>query len=358
MMTIGDKITIAAGIPAVVLLIVLLIRSKAYYNKDNAEGRSFRLMVFSVLVMTCLAILIALGHHRVDFDSSIPELILMTAMEIVVCCNYLLWSVFVSMRLYKQEDYLARRFRFLVIPLFISIFCIIAYLGILWTFENYAEETLLAVRAGQVTPVAVLMIVLLFLLFLFHFMRFVYLVFSLILIRRYKKQNGYMKFFNVAPFFIALLIGILVTLNSSTNVLGLFIGIGLALLYHSIDAERRYMDPETKLYDKSYIEYLKGLVKKQKYAPFSAMIYTAEDKDDMTKLAEALRDQLPDNCESIRLSEKEVIVLTLTDDRALLSMVMEDVKEAAGGVNASCVHKDENETAEGFLERVAGYGSI
>ena len=186
---------------------------------------------------------------------------------------------------------------------------------------------------------------------IYFFVRLYYFFISLWLLREYKKQNGYLRFFNPWAFFIPVFAGWQIQDLTEWGVASLGTTLGVMLLYNSIMGEQRYMDPETGFYNRDFTGYLKGLIDRKKYAPLSAMIFTLDSSGEMKDFSQILKKQLPKDCEPILRNDHEIVVLTNVGDRGPLNMVMEDVK-AVSEAKTQCALKKKEESAEAFMERV------
>ena len=171
------------------------------------------------------------------------------------------------------------------------------------------------------------------------------------LLRDYKIQNGYLRFFNPYAFFVPVALSWLIQdfLNWGVGALGTTIGV--VLLYISIIEKRQYMEPETGLYNMDFVGYLQELADKNKYAPQSAMIFTLDASKDMIAFSEILKKQLPTDCEPIARSSHEVVVFTKVRERGPLAMVVEDVK-ALSEVGVDYTLRKKDETTKAFMGRV------
>ena len=186
---------------------------------------------------------------------------------------------------------------------------------------------------------------------IFFVIRVFYFLAALWLLRDYKKQNGYLRFFNPWVFFVPVFAGWLSQDILYLGFAALGSTLGVMLLYSSIVGVQRYMDPETGLYNMEFPVYLKELIRKKKYDPCSAMIFTLNSPGEMQEFSELLKKQLPKNCEPILHSDREIVVLTSVDERGPLAMVIEDVK-AVSEVGTGCSLRKKTETAVEFMERV------
>lgn len=333
---------------AVALMMRLLVIYRQYYGRKRTEGRYYLYFIRSVIGMAVIDLarwLLSPYRENFTFDGLKGMAPSETAL-LVVCSTldflnlfmstlfFFLWLLYVGYRLYPTKDYVKRRFLRAVSPLFLSgaavVVCIIA--------------TLFAPDRGYVTVWA---------LFVFLAIRMFYFIHSVLRINLYKKQNGYMKFFNIRGFFLPVIAGMLIQDFSSFHVCALGAAIGATLLYASIVREKYYQDAETGLYNLHYREYLTKLIRLGRYAPCSALVFKTGEGVDITGLAGMIKQQLPKDSEPIRHGDNEVVVLTQVKEKAPLTMVAEDVKAMTEAeVETSCILKKKDETPEAFMERI------
>ena len=352
-MTVRLYLSFAADLAAVVLMLVQLFSIHKLSGEKSSIKRYFRAFSGMVLVMSALHLLKSFANLQMgDLDpadylslpqSEVTVWIWMAAaawiLDIFLSTVFLyMWITFLSWYLYEDRDFIRRRFWAGFTPLIISaaVTCVSIPLAIL-TEKGYI---FFMVAVG-----------------IFFVIRVFYFLAALWLLRDYKKQNGYLRFFNPWVFFVPVFAGWLAQDIFDLGFAALGSTLGVMLLYSSIVGVQRYMDPETGLYNMEFPVYLKELIRKKKYDPCSAMTFTVGKTGDMKEFAEILKKQLTQDCEPIRQSDRKVVVLTNVKEKAPLAMVIGDVQavlEEQGSemVKAGCSLKKKTETAESFMERV------
>jgi hypothetical protein len=331
---------------AIVLMLRLLGISDRYYTDRKTERRYFRYFIWSDIGMAVINTALQLLYpHRVRFETgSFRELSGADAAMVLIghtldllnlfmtTVFLFLWLVYVSWRLYPGRDYARRRFwRSLAPLLFSGATVIISFIVILFVRDT-----------GLISLISV---------FAFLIIRVIYFIVSVLRINLYNRQNGRIKFFSVRGFYIPVVLGTLIEDFTDFNVRALGAAIGITFLYASIVLEQRYQDSETGLYNSSYREYLEKLMQHRRFSPCSAMVFTAGDADSIKELSAVLKKKLPKDCEPIRHSDCEVVVLTQVREKAPLYLVTQEVQELTQ-VKADCVLKKKSETPAEFMERV------
>ena len=346
-----DKIRLyvsyAADLAAVILMIVQMFRTRRLSGGKRSLGQYFRLFSWMVLVMSVLHLLKSYADMELGVSSMEDFLRLseadrtamiwteMTAgfIDIFLTTVFIyMWITFLCWHLFGDRDFIRRTFWFGFTPLIVSA----AVTAVCIPVAVLSEP-------GFWFYIAVLI--------LFFAIRILYFFIGFCLLREYKKQNGYLRFFNPWVFFVPVFAGWLLQDVFWWGFAALGSTLGLMLLYSSIVAEERYIDPETGLYNTDFTDYLKGLIGRKKYDPLSAMIFTLKEAGEMKDFSGILKKQLPKDCEPIRRGERGVVVLTGVKERGPLSMVLEDVK-AASGAETDYTMKKKTETPEGFMDRV------
>ncbi len=336
-----------ADLLSVILMIGLFINVRKLPENKSRLKKYFAYFSGLVLLMSVIHLLksyadLQLGSYMMENFGTLSEVDdpawLWAEMAAAFCDIFLstvflsMWISFLSWYLFDDRDFIRRKFWFGFTPLIISA-------------AISAFSIPMAVTSPQGFIFFVIAVCILFIIRIFYFLL------ALWLLKEYKKQNGYLRFFNPYVFFIPVFAGWLLQDIFSWGFSALGTTIGVILLYISIAAEFRYMDKDTGFYKTDFVGYLRKLIQKNRYNPCSAMIFTLDSPGEMAGFSGILKNNLPKECEPIIHSDREVVVLTSVREKGPLVMVMEDVK-AVSEVKAECTLKKKAETAEEFMERV------
>lgn len=340
------NLSVAANLIATGIMIAVLIRAAQHYQKKNLTRKLFSGFAGTALALTVVDFLNGI-FEVIEFDY-VPGAFFMTtgvdkAMIFVnAICKVaplllttwflFLWIVYACYRLYHSRDFLKRRFWFGVSPLLIATVAAVASLLHVLFF-------------GVRGPLFLILIAILLTLHLF------YLAVSVVMLYRYKKQNGYLRFFNINAFYLPVIAGMLIDDFFGERFSGFFDALGILLLFLSVLKEEHYQDEETGFYNANYIDYIRMLMTKKRYAPNSALIFDMHEKGAVSAVADILKKQLPRDCEPVRNRENEIIVLGEIQDQTLYDMIMEDLRDLFP-VEGSYLMKRKDETQEAFLKRV------
>lgn len=349
MITGKQAISFAADLAAVALMIVLMIRTKALAAEKSSVKRYFRGFSWIVLCMGALHLVqsyaalqiggltaeefgrFTVSEQRGWYLTAIAFFLIDIFFSAVFLCR---WITFLSWFLYEDKDFIRRKSWAGFVPLIIGA----AVTGVSIPLALLTEQ-------GYRFYIAAIIA--------FFVIRMIYFLMALRLLIEYKKQNGYLRFFNPWVFFVPVFAGWLLQDVFEWGFSALGSTLGLMLLYTSIVAEERYLDRETGFYNRDFVNYLKELARKKKYAPCSAMFFTLDSAAEMKDFSKILKKQLPKDCEPILRSDCEITVLTNVRKRSPLAMVMGDV-QAETDVRTDCTLKKTKETTESFMDRVIG----
>ena len=347
MTTVKLYVSYAANLLAVILMIVQMVRINRMTDETGETKSYFRRFSGMVLVMAFVYLLksyasMQLGILTPEEFGRLPEeyqifwyyaavsaWILAILFSTVFIC---MWIHFLGWFLYQDKDFIRRSFWAGFTPLIVAavVTAVCIPLAITSTY-------------GYVVFIVAVV--------LFFVIRVLYFLLSLKLLQDYKKQNGYLRFFNPWVFFVPVFAGWILSDVFDWGLSALGSTIGIMLLYQSIVAKERYMDESTGFYNTDFIAFLKDLVKKGKYDPCSVMTFKLNSPDEMADFSRLLKKQLPEDCEPILFSDSEIVVLTNVRKKEPLAMVIGDVTESFE-VQAGCKLKKKNETTEEFMERV------
>lgn len=346
-MTINLYFSYAVDLFAVVLMGYQLIRIHKLSGEKGSMKHYFRLFSWLVLIMAVLHLLksysdLQSGVISLDDLGKLSEAeeeawyitqVVALIADIFLSTLFLyMWVTFLSWYLFEDRDFIKRRFWIGFVPLIVTgaLSCVSAPMALMSEL-GYIFFIINAIAAFVV--------------------RVFYFLIALWLLREYKRQNGYLRFFNPYAFFLPVAASWLVQDILFIGVGTLGTTIGVIMLYSSIVAEDQYKDPTTGLYNMDFVDYLKNLIDKKQYSTESAMLFTVKSSEETADFSEILKKQLPADCEPILRNDHEIVVFTSVNYRPPLDMVIEDVK-AETEVKASCCLRKKNETAKDFMERV------
>ena len=228
----------AASLLVMVLLLVLSerLRVRRSRSQECFYWLAVCVTVTCVLLFCCNAMYMqpARWCHAV-------AIITRTARECLVLVIVVLWLDFVDSKLYgeRNKDYLAQH-SLVFLPLALAMVMLIVNLftGILFTYSAQNEM----VRKPPLLAIWVL--------------EFLYFCSSAAIVQHYDRKTTKIRFLRVTPMIISMMLasGTQFFLPYDIGILGYVIGI--TLLYFSMISEIRYVDEESRLYNRGYLTYL------------------------------------------------------------------------------------------------------
>ncbi len=338
-------LTVAGDIVAFSLVTWLLLFNKKNFGERDEMSLYFSKLLYIIMVLSVSEALIYIFDFRIDPNSHIIAMILPTLHEVLITIFTLVWLAFVNFRLYHNKAYIKRRFWINTAPLLIITF-VCAFLSVLFYFtvdiNAINEESKRAVLVVFISYALLLVL------------RFYYFISSIRRLVQYQRQSGAMTFFKVSYLFVPIIAGAVLTVfysRVSFRILGF--AVGVALLYYSMYAEKYYIDEATGFYNAKYIEYLIDFAKNGKREFGCRMHFKFKDSGSLEGFKGDFKKMIPEDCEIIRYSPDEIIVLALVSDRALSHMITEDIKEMAEessiAIETKYEQKDEAAATVDFL---------
>ena len=345
-MTLRLIVSFAADLFAVILMIWLLNQLKKLPMEKDSLKQYFQRFSLVVLLMSILHLISSYSELQLgglteqeilkelekDFSGWVLAATAASVVDIFLCTVFIcMWLSFISWFLFEDKDFIRRKFWVGFVPLIIA-------------------AAVTAVTIPMAISSELGFIIFFVAIVLFFLIRIAYFLMALWLLKEYKRQNGYKRFFNPWLFFVPVFAGWILQDLFSWGFTALGSTLGVVLFYISITSEERYVDKETGFYNIEMVNYLKDLVNKGKYDTHSTMNFALENAGDMKEFSKILKKQLPKDCEPILKNDREVVVLTNVQNRMPLLMVIDDVK-AEKEVKASTVLKKKTETTLEFMER-------
>ncbi len=130
--------------------------------------------------------------------------------------------------------------------------------------------------------------------------------------------------------------------------------IGLTLIYAQIVNEQCYQDTTTGFFNRMYLDHLRRRMEKGDYSLESVLLFKIPEKE-LEELAHLISEQLPDECDTIRIKRDTILTLTHVNDRSPLYMLSEDVEMVLEKANVEAIVeydlRKKKESSVEFLDR-------
>ncbi len=333
------QITIYSNIVAIMLVLGVIVLALRFRIKDELEKKIFIILPVVLILMAALYIVSAYRDAEVLKVSAMGATLIETGLEYFINLFAIQWFLYVDYRMFHSVLHIKRNGLF-----FVTGFAILMLLDTINIFTGILFEFLDGVHYVE-TPLYVVT----------DLLRLVYFFGSIFALMYYRRKDERMKFFHVRSFFIPLAFYVLLIYLTPLNTVSLGLAIGITLIFVQMVNEQCYQDAETGFYNGLYLDYLKGRIKTDDYALESVILFKFS-KGDMAKSAELITKQLPEECQTVRLSGDTVVTLTHVKDRSPLYMVSEDVQmsleEVGIPVDVSIELKKKKESGSEFLDRI------
>jgi hypothetical protein len=337
----GTIVTIYSNSIALILLIGILGLSMKLRVKDKVEKGMFLSLVTLLIITSIFYLLWILKDDHILHCNMAGAVFIETAMEFALNTFAVNWFLYVDYRVYRSIGHIKRDIGFMLAPyVIVSILLIInTFTGIMLRFDDelISHETSLYIFVDLV--------------------RVLYFISSFVFLEIHRRKNKKLKFFSVRSFFIPTIFFTLLYYFTPFATVTLGVAIGLSLICVQLVNEQCYQDAETGFFNELYLEYLKDEIKANAYDPSGALMFFVSDED-LKGAAKLIDDQLPENCDTIRLEGGRILTLTHVKDRSPLHMLSEDVKmsfeEAGASIDIKYDLKKKKESGIEFLYRFLG----
>ncbi len=337
-------VTLYVNAIAIMLSIGIMAMVWKLKMKDALEKKIFIGLLILVILMGAFYILCALRDDKMISCSHLGAMLLETGLELLINAYAFQWFIYVEYRLYHSVDHIRRN-----VLLFSGPFLVITIMDLVNIFTEFLLQYDDELGIITETPVYVLTDVI----------RLGYFICTLFILELRKRHDDSLKFFSVRPFFIPVMIYVLLYYFTPYATVDLGLAIGLTLIYVELINEKCYQDSESGFFNRLYLDYLRGRITEGKYDLESALVYELPGAD-MATSAKLILKQLPKDCDTIRYGKDIVVTLTKVNNRGPLSMLSEDVQqsldEAGIPVEVRIDLKKKKESGAEFLERVLAKG--
>ena len=307
-------ITICSDILAVLMIAVILMRSSRIWKKEPGY-RLMRVMLFcNIADALCNAVCYFL-HDKSFAGAYALALISQTILEIAIVGILYHWLLFVDYRLYSSSDHLIRHYRihFLPVPVFILLHIVNGFTGILYTIDG-------SLRCERNMLYNVILVI-----------EYCYVVISLVIIFRYRRENGSVRFFNAMPMVLPLVAAIAVSELTPQSFIALGFASGLVSIYIYLKRSWKYDDEETGFYNSSYLEYIRTL--EEKGIRGRDVMISISGEGDNEAVSGILRQELPKDAEVIHMGEGRYLMVAGNKNKQFAKLVNTMLQDAVEEYN-------------------------
>ncbi len=342
-------VTFDGVLVALMLSFGLFILSKVSVKDIGEKGKKFRsILLFNIcLALSELACYSARHHVFGVLDRTIGQTT-GTLVEIFLMIIIWQWLIYVDYCLYHSMDHIRFRYKYLAIPIYVTtgIFVLNFFTGIVF----YYDENVVS----HLTP----------LYYVLTAVKYLYVVGTFVLLAIHKKRNGTLHFVDVWAFAAPTLVASVLTMILPYSLMGIGIAIACVMVYFSELNERCYQDSETGFYNRPYLDHLINQYKEGAFTFSSGIVMCLDNDDekDFATLADILKKELPEECETVRLDKERFLSLTKASKKSSLKRLADEIYDATDEWNednngnleviVSWLLKKPDEEPHEFVERL------
>ncbi len=289
----------------VLVLVLFSLCFKVVHEHDDADRLFFLLCAVSGVYSMC-GIMYFLSKGLNNYLSRPVMMVYITLGRIAVLALLVIWILFVDFKLNKSRDHLRRRYRFLwgIIGVIFMLYLINFFTGIIFTVDE------------ELNP---------------HYSPLFYVILCINLgcfflscetYFRYKKEEGVAAYFSILPFIVPVAVGALgeILVFYAAETAGF--AVGLIFLYFSMVRSWLFDDGDPSFLNTAYLQKVCEAVRNGRDDIKGAVIFTCENE---AALRDILKEELPKNCETIRLGTGRFVFLSIRGNRnfmqSLASMI-------------------------------------
>ncbi len=340
-------VTLYGDFMAFLLLAGLLVFAYSMRGKKDEKSSG----LFSLLVVVTMVNAVSNGasyvlhHQKLGWPFAL-RMILPSIAEFSTLAVLFIWLIYIDYKLYESRDRTKALERFVRLPVVIILVLFIVNIPTGIMFEVSEDFTFVS------KPLFIAVTV----------FQYIYGILPIVSYIRYIINHGQKQFFHISPIVIPTLISSLFTLVTSYSARSFGFAIAIVLLYFSYINRWRF-DDETGFFNKNYINYLKILARNKKVDYRGAVFF---ELNNMPKdLCIQFKEELPKGGEMIRIENDQLMILSESDNNALLvalsDMISDDAEqydnehpEKPVELSSFFVHRKKDESAEDFLKRING----
>ncbi len=257
-----------------------------------------------------------------------------------------IWILFVDFMIYRSEDHL-RIIKPDILKILLPVTAVETFLAAAALYGT------LLLDMKRTVPLMIWVIVSYYILTM---IKAILLIISIKKLSDYRRWRKGPVMFRGMPFYIPIFWGFLITfiLAYRIDLNPLATGIGIFLLYLSMNAERRYIDSETGFFSKEYLSLLSGTYKNKNYEGGLGILVSTDG--DTKVIIDILKKSKPTELDIIRISKGEFFLVGVRKPRSVLEIFKKNMNETAKeeGINLSVKYDlyGKGENAEELFKRL------
>ncbi|MBO6214142.1 MAG: hypothetical protein J6N76_01245, partial [Lachnospiraceae bacterium] len=273
-------VNIDVNLAAAILTLGIIVMCARRGIEGDSRKKTF---VFSAVILFIISLLSILLEFTDDIGSYALAVAADTTLEILINLLNMGWFMYILLEICEKEEYLRRRLRLFMPPMFllICVDIINIFTGLIWYYDaelNYYEND----------PPYII----------YDLFRYAYIFAALIQYLYYRKRNVRMYFFSAWFFVIPLFLGGFVEKLTGYTVFQLGAALAMTMLYMLSANEDSFMDEPTGFYNSYYLSYLYNMIDLGGYELGSILTYEIKEDDETEPFSKKLKALLPDKCDA------------------------------------------------------------
>ncbi|MBQ1547488.1 MAG: hypothetical protein IIZ61_03765 [Lachnospiraceae bacterium] len=232
------------------------------------------------------------------------------------------WLLFVEYSLHQSNDVIKRDYKYIMIPFWVAV-VFIAGSYLLYNdfvFDRIPPEHIEAygLIGGYITRA---------LSWIAKGIIVFYYIFAYYLVAKEKKRIKIPNYVVITPTVICFILGMFYNRDYLTRVQSIFFTVGLFLIWFFMFRRFAFMDPETGFFTEKYLKVLYDNYEKAGENGCSIISFTP--KGDPLKMADVLKEWIPEDSKTVRLSNGKFLVVSEALNRSVAKRYMSLITEQA-----------------------------
>ncbi len=305
----SSVITISADALALIISSVITVLSGCLKKKEHGY-RLFAIILFAAMIDAAANGICYALHDKVFANAHLLAMIFQTVLELAIICILYFWLLFVDYMLYGSRDHLIRHYRVHFIPVVICAVLLIInpFTGILYTIDD-------TMRCSRTIVYDLMLVV-----------EYMYVVISMLVVLKYRRENGRLKFFKPEPMLLPMFTAIVISELTPQSFIALGFALGFLNMYLYMKRFEKYVDKETGFLNPAYLEYIKKL--EEKKVRVRDVMIRITGRGDISAMPEILRQELPGDAEVLHMGDGKYLMFAVGKNRGFANLLKSILPEA------------------------------
>ena len=307
------------------LIMAMLYSSRVRRSEPKMEFKIFTVISLMSAVACLVDFLMFLSDGKDNLLCRIINIFGNTYCFITNPVFTLGWCMYIEFRLYNSFARAKRIYKYVAIPAILMV--LVTFINLFIPIIFYIDENNIYHRL----PFS----------YAYYVVEFGYIVYSIVVVRRYEARYGKLRFFPVyvmlGPAFLGCVIQ---ALFYGVSTIWVSLSVGLTAIYMAMQNEFSYTDTLTGLFNRAYLDYLMEIYTKDSDSKLGGIMidvdYFKEINDTfghhvgdeaLKDVARVIRLAKPDKAQAIRFAGDEFIILLKKSSEESIHQVIENIRE-------------------------------